>query len=290
MASVAHILSDLAPGDHPSAAFNWHGFEASRISSPEDLLFEQVYSNFWKEFGEKGEMEQRDVICRRLQVDPSKMVSGFSLGYEMIAVLAKGVFVAARDHTAIVSSKSPEAIVHLSHALIDPAYRGKGLVGWLRAWPIQKARSTLVAAGLSDQSPITLVAEMEPLDPASPSRILRLKSYERAGFLMVNPSQVQYFQPDFRSPQVIDADGGPCPLPLHLVIRRVGRETEREISRAEVKRIVSALYHMYGACFRKQDMASLWEQVRTSYSSDLVEPDLADDGVPVRLLSPLGAV
>jgi hypothetical protein len=54
---------------------------------------------------------------------------------------------------------------------------------------------------------------------------------------------------------VIDASGGARPLPFQLIIRRVGRETEATIRGAEVRRLVRALYAMYGAQFRPQDMA-----------------------------------
>jgi len=44
-------------------------------------------------------------------------------------------------------------------------------------------------------------------------------------------------------------------LPFQLLIRRVGREDELTISGYEVRRVVNAIYRMYGAQFRPQDMA-----------------------------------
>jgi len=66
---------------------------------------------------------------------------------------------------------------------------------------------------------------------------------------------VRYFQPDFRPPAEIDASGGPRPLPFQLIIRQVGQENGRTISGAKVRRLVRALYAMYGAQFRPRDMA-----------------------------------
>jgi hypothetical protein len=155
----------------------------------------------------------------------------------------------------------PEAVVHLSHAVIEPASRRTGLAGWLRAWPLQTARATLVAAGLPVTAPITLVAEMEHPDPRAANRMIRLKAYEKAGFQKVDPSVVHYLQPDFRPPEIIDASGGPRPLPFSLIIRRVGRESERLISGADVRKIVECLYTLYGTSFRDREMTALWRSL-----------------------------
>ena len=71
---------------------------------------------------------------------------------------------------------------------------------------------------------------------------------------MVDPRVVPYHQPDFRAPEIIDAAGGPTPLPFQLLLRQVGRESDATISAARVRRIVAALYDMYGRQFRPQDM------------------------------------
>ena len=238
---------DLAPGDQESVLFNWTGFEIIKISSTADPLFERVYQKLWEEFGAKGELETRQVLRDRLSWDGH-------LKYEMIAVLYQKKIIAARDHTAILSEDV--AIVHLSHVWIDPEFRGQGLVGWLRAWPIQPA---------CEKSSITLAAEMEPFDVAFPDRLARLKSYQNAGFQRVD---VDYWQPDFRSPVTIDAAGGPQPLPLKLILRRCGKETESYMTGAELRRTVTALYSMYSATFRKQDMVPLWNHLKTSYPPD----------------------
>ena len=266
MADIQQILSDLAPGDSASPPFDWQKFEIAQVTSEKDPLFELVYSQLWEEFGTKGELEQREVLANRMSWDSRQRKLGYSLGYEMVVVLNQGSFVAARDHTAIVQFEPiPEVFVHLSHVLIRPEYRGTGMIGGLRSWPIQKARSCLAAAGLPLDSPVTLIAEMESWDRRSLDQIVRLRSYQKAGFRMVDPGSVEYLQPDFRSAAEIDFDGGAKPLALRLIIRRVNREKESEIKGSELKRMVSALYHMYGASFRYKDMLSLWSQLDTSY-------------------------
>ena len=74
---------------------------------------------------------------------------------------------------------------------------------------------------------------------------------------MIDPRRVGYLQPDFRTPDEIDLSGGPRPLSLALVVRRVGKEKERTLSGAEALDIAQALYRMYGASFRQRDMAPL---------------------------------
>lgn len=217
-------------------------------------------------------MEERDVIDNRLRWRAKETQSGYSLSYEMILVQRGDEFVAIRDHsvTIPVSKNADEsrsnvgAVVHLSHSLIAPSMRGKGIAGWLRAWPIQMARNSLIQAGRPGSS-ITLAAEMEPLIADSQSHIRRLRSYGKGGFLMVDPKKAPYLQPDFRSPKAIDASGGAKPLRLQLVIRRVGLENQREMPVSELIGTISCLYQMYGALFRRQDMASVWKSVDSEY-------------------------
>jgi hypothetical protein len=95
---------------------------------------------------------------------------------------------------------------------------------------------------------------MEYNDGSDPKRAVRLAAYERAGYVKVAPSMVQYFQPDFRAPEVIDAEGSSVPIQFQIVIRRVGREFERTIFGREVRRLIGGLYTIYGASFRASEM------------------------------------
>jgi GNAT superfamily N-acetyltransferase len=221
-------------------------------------------------------MESREVIAGRLRWHPAKRVNDAWLRYEMLLVRRNGQFVAVRDHTAIAhATPQPHAVVHLSHVLVDPSLRRTGLAGWLRAWPIQTARSCLACAALPHSAPITLVAEMEHPHPDLPQRMIRLKAYEKAGFKKADPSRVQYFQPDFRPPAEIDASGGPVPLPFGLILRRLGREQETSVTGRELRHTVQALFQMYAENFRATDM----EAARRAF----VCPD---DDTPVPLVLP----
>jgi len=132
----------------------------------------------------------------------------------------------------------------------------------MRALPVSTAHEALAAAGRPIDAPITLVGEMEHFNPSHAATEIRLTAYEKAGYKMVDPSLVDYRQPDFRDPQVIDQENGPQPIPLCLMLRRIGREHEEFVSCAEVRQVVNALYKMYGRSFRKQDMQAVFETLK----------------------------
>jgi hypothetical protein len=249
------IPSDLAPGDLKSLEGDWSSMELHRVQSADDPAFDIAFGALWAEFGVRSEVEQPTVLSRRLRWNGDKLIGGYALRYRLVLLKSQGKLAAVRDHTAIVHSGQEEAIVHLSHNFIAPEWRRSGLAGWLRALPIQSARNCLAEQGRSSESPIILVGEMKTLDRGDPAGYARLKAYEKAGYLLIDPHRVRYLQPDFRAPDEIDLTGGARPLSLSLIVRRVGRESELTISGAEVLRIVEAIYRVYGETFRRCDMA-----------------------------------
>jgi hypothetical protein len=274
--NIQLIASDLSPGDARATEFDFSGLRIVSIRSPSDSHFEQAYQYLWDEFGDRHEVEQKDVIIQRMARDPKAIINGYSFLYEMIAVLSGGELAAVRDQSAIVPCDQPDqpTIVHLSHLLISPKWRGTGLTSWMRAWPVQTARRAAEIAGLPADRPITLAAEMDHYDPNLPASLIRLKSYQKGGFVKVDPAVAKYHQPDFRPPTEIDRTGGPRPIPMALVIRRVGRESESTMPGSELAATVKALYTMYSLEFRAKDMAGLVKSI-DAYSSD-----------PVRLVPP----
>lgn len=257
------IASDLAPGDTRAADFDWSGLQCLRIRTPDHPLFAPAYRRLWEEFGPRGEMEKQSVIAARLGWSPRQPIAHHALLYEMLVVVSRGAIVAVRDHTAMVPcpphrpDHPGQIIVHLSHVLLELPMRGTGLAGWLRTFPIQTARECAAAAHEPPRERITLVAEMEHPDGVTPMVMKRLRSYERAGFRKIDPDQVRYLQPDFRAPETIDMSDL-RPVPLALIIRRVGLEAADEISGGEVRELVGALYTMFGVHVRPHHMAPLW--------------------------------
>jgi GNAT superfamily N-acetyltransferase len=221
------------------------------VGGSEDPDFAPAFDRLWAEFGPRAEMERREVIGARLGWQPACPVAGAALLYELLVLRRREAIVAVRDHTAIVRlddhgrPRAEPTVVHLSHALIEPAYRGTGLAGWLRALPLEAARRCGAEAGRVRGAPIILVAEMEHPDPPDSLRMARLRSYGRAGFLKIDPAALEYSQPDFRAPESL-ADTAPAPVPLALVVRRVGAETEETMPAAEVGAVVESIYAVYG--------------------------------------------
>jgi hypothetical protein len=250
------IPADLAPGDMKSLQRDWSDIELHCVESADDPEFDVAFGALWAEFGANSEVEQPTVLSRRLLWNGDKSVGGCAFRYRLVLLKAGGRLAAVRDHTAIVRYGIEGVIVHLSHNFVAPEWRRSGLAGWLRALPIQTARNCLAEQGRLPESPITLVGEMKTLD-RDPSSFGRLKAYEKGGYLLIDPRKVPYLQPDFRAPAEIDLTGGPRPLPLGLIVRRIGRERELTISGAETLNIVESLYRMYQESFRRSDMAAV---------------------------------
>jgi hypothetical protein len=273
---ITWIAADLAPGD-AAARTPAPGTRVRRIRSAEDPWFQPAYERLWREFGAKREMEAREVIASRFAWHPSRPNGDYRYLYEMLVVERGERLIAVRDHTVIAGETSPgrtEAWVHLSHVLVERPWRGTGMAAWLRALPLQTARDFAAAFGRAPAA-ITLVAEMEAPARADAATIGPLVSYGRAGFQKIDPSQTRYCQPDFRSAAEIDGSGVE-PVPLGLVIRRVGREHEREIAGHDVRAIVRALYEMFAVHVRHDHMKPLW-----TIHDALPAPEVA-----VRLVNP----
>jgi GNAT superfamily N-acetyltransferase len=244
--AVPLLSDDLAPGDRDAAARDWTDVRVRRVRDDADPDFAAAYERLFAEFGPRGEMETRAVIRDRLAWDPARPVGRAALAYELLVLRRGGEVAALRDHTAVVrldAHERPAAgplVVHLSHAFVEPAHRGHGLVAWLRALPLQTAPLRSRACG----APRSL-AEMEAPDPAQLERMTGLRSYERAGFRKVDPAAAPYAQPDFRASEAL-VRATPRPVPLGLVLRRVGREDETTMPAAELAAVVEAIYTVYG--------------------------------------------
>jgi hypothetical protein len=266
------VPAHLAPGDTKSLEGDWSEIELHLIEHAGDPFFEMAFGALWDEFGAKGEMEQASVIADRLKWHPLEPRNGASLRYALVLLTHRGEFVAVRDHTVILLEDQAGAVVHMSHNLVARDWRRSGIAGWSRALPVSTALECLAELKRPADSPVTLVGEMEALDKFKPDTQVRLTAYEKAGFKMLDPSRVNYLQPDFRHPEEIDKSSGAAPVPLCLMLRLVGLEEQSTVSGAEVLQVVRALYRMYGVGFRESDMRVVMDSL-SSYpaASDLID-------------------
>lgn len=239
------------------------------VTGADDPCFEIGYRWLRDEFETRGEIETRDVLINRLAWNPARRVGDCALLYRMMLLFSGDTCVAVRDHTAIHLAGFDAIVVHLSHVLVAPERRGGGLSALLRALPTRTARECAAAIGRPGL-PVTLFAEMDRFDPSSPASIARCRSYEKAGFLKVEP-RIGYHQPDFRSPAAIDAAGGPRDVPLDLNLLRHGREAHPRLPAAELHATVRAVYEMYAVGIRPADMRACFawlEKLRRAPDAD----------------------
>ena len=249
---------DLAPGDslpHPALP---KGLSLHVVESPEDPLFETAYKLLDEEFGAKGEMETRDVIISRMSWKPTQLLNGCGMLYNLMLLMLGDECVALRDHTAITRPDCDEVVVHLSHVLVVPKWRRKGLAPILRTIPVVTAHTCAAAIG-RPEAPVTLFCEMEPIDLTIPANKIRRTSYEQAAFTALGAG-LGYMQPDFRPFEAIDADpAGPKPIPFDILLRRVGMEEKINIMHERVVTNVELIYAMYAVAFRAKDMAPCYK-------------------------------
>jgi len=234
------------------------------IRHRDDPLLIRGYETLNNYFGGRNEMETLAVITARLQWDASENISGYSFHYEMVVIIDEdqGKIACVGDYSVVLSHQAilngGAAIVHLSHIWVDPEQRGAGIVEqYMNVLTINAARQSLAKAKLPEDAPITLAAEMEPYEAGNMERILRLRRFFRAGLLMVDPMAITYLQPDFRTATEVDASGGAVGVPLVLMLRRVGKETERTMPADELHNLILGLYAMYAQTMRPQDMQVL---------------------------------
>ena len=248
--------ADFAPGDQRAKSFSWDGFTLHTIRSADHPFFAQAFEALWNQFAPACEMEEKQVIEARLRRWQTPHGGGDLIRYELLLVKKDGELAAVRDHAVIIPER-PEhfsAMLHLSHNLVFPAFRRTGLAGWMRAFPVASARMLLDEMNRASDLPIVLVAEMEPPDPEQEETMIRLKAYEKAGFLKGDPARVAYLQPDFRSTDKIDRSGVE-PVPMQIVLRITGRESAREMSLDMLRSLLESLYGMFALEFRPADLA-----------------------------------
>ena len=248
---------DLAPGDR----------DGGRRATGRDLAVRSVRgrraiptsrrptSGSGREFGARGEMERRAVIGERLAWDPR--AAGRRRGARLRAARAAPRRRRSRrcattprscalDARGPARSRGPSSCTSRTCSS-SRAHRGSGLAAWLRALPLQAARRCAAAAGCAPDTPIVLVAEMEPPDADEARRACaRLRSYERAGFRKLDPAAAPYAQPDFRPAEILAGRRAAAGAARARAAPRRARGRGRRCRRPRSRAVVEAIYAVYG--------------------------------------------
>lgn len=255
----------------------------------DEASFDAGYRALDEEFGDRGEIERREVLERWFG-DTRRPPAGWARGTEAIScryhlVLARdrdGSLAGVRDCFVVPDANTGRCVVLLSHTLVLAPYRRTGLAALLRAAPAALARRAVAEAGRDPgAAEIVLFAEMEPVAPEEPDTVVRLIAYGRAGFRVIPPAIFPYVQPDFRDLAALGVEA--APLPLVAVIRQVGEEGRLEMPRERAEACLRHVHAIHACDNRLPDIAAIQEHTERALAS------FAGEAVPLLALPRSGA-
>lgn len=216
---------DIAPGEpREKVEAALARFRCVDVST--EAEFDAGYRLLDAQFGALNELERREVLERWFRAGSlSPAGDAIHAHYHMLLVYDGERIAAVRDGFSAVDAGRARVVELMSHSLVLPEWRRTGVAALLRAGPVVYAKRHAPPG-----AEISVVAEMELLDPHEPDTLVRLVAYGRAGFRVIPPPLLAYAQPDFRD---VDALGiEPVPIPFMLVVRQVGEE-DRDTIRTE---------------------------------------------------------
>lgn len=250
------VLVAACDADDEKARAACGRFSVARVCTSHGAAFAEAYAALEAEFGARGELERRLVIAG--WVDGVRRVEPEALGHEYHLLLARderGGLAGVRDCHVIVDRAAGLAVAYLAHVLVLPAYRRSGLAALLRAAPLALARRTLATLGLdAGHAEVLLAAEMEPAERHASETLVRLMAYGRAGFRVLAPTGLPYWQPDFRDPESRAVHE---PLPFLLVIRWHGHERAAALPAPLAAAVVRHLYAVFATHCRAEELRPL---------------------------------
>src|SRR5690606_33105178 len=208
------------------------------------------------EFGPRGEMETLDQLQKRLFSSHGGSPDGYHMTYEMMLLVEDdNSIVGVGDYCVIVPEgvaaahhRDRPVVGFLSHLWIAPGHRRRSLTRRI----LERLETLLAVDGQNDTGARVLVAEVDPPRPGDREREQRLDYFGRVGYVPVHA--VSYLQPDF------NADGGggaSVPVPLLLLLRRLGSAAESELNGAQLRHIVTSIYAMYARSVDERHIAAV---------------------------------
>ena len=240
---------DLAPGDRSAAERDWSELRVHRIREVGDPDFEVAYQRLFTEFGSRGEMEARAGDRDRLAWGPARPVGRAALAYELLVLRQRALFAAAaRPHPVVrLDPAEPRVPVRCRAPLACP---GRAGATRRRPRPPGCARCRCRRRGAAPRRRLPCDAgrvgggEECRIRPG-PSGCLGCDPTSTAGFQKVDPARRAVCTPDFRAREG-PAGALPPPIPLSLILRRVGRESAPSMPSGELAAVVDAIYAVYG--------------------------------------------
>jgi len=192
-------------------------------------MFEFTYQHLHHDSDVSDLCGSREDLARNLGLAGLHFHDNCAIRYRLMLVLNGYQFAAARHHTAVLLRGRHGVVVRMCGEAIAPNVSNTSMKAWLRAMPVQTARSLLAIHGHDIDEPVTLVREI----PTGEKYQSIIDGYTRAGFLILDPVAAPYSKK-------LPGLGGES-LPCTLLIRRVGRETETSIRGAEARALRESL-------------------------------------------------
>jgi hypothetical protein len=253
-------------------------FEVVEILDPSDPDFPIAYRMLWDTFGPDGEIEQQDDIERFMRDDcyeptPDGTYVRFFL---IVGRDREGRILGVRDGSVLINPSYDRhlCVIYLAHLYMRPEARGTVLSYEMRIAPVEIAMDYLL--GLHKRGCIqlpqpanparyygmhlTLTAEMEYYSPAQPVTVQRILFYGRGGFDVINPRHFPYMQPDFRDKNNARVTGN-APIPLMVLVRRMGRERQATMPIAEASALMRLLYDDFACHWKPEELESSLQRV-----------------------------
>lgn len=226
------------------------------VDDPQSPWLARGHAVLAEEFGPRGEMETLDQLRKRLCPVHERSRDGYHVTYEMMLLVDDdNAIIGAGDYCVIVRGDMGKAqrpdrpvVGFLSHLWIAPGHRRRSLTRRI----LERLEALVGCDGQDGAGARVLVAEVDPPRPGDREREQRLEYFRRVGYAPV--PGVAYLQPDF------NADGGggaSVPVPLLLLLRRLGRAAEGELSGAQLRHVVESLYAMYARSVDERHIAAV---------------------------------
>lgn len=259
--------------------------DGNRAGGPE---FWRAYAALDGEFGPRGELEVPGDLLWELYERPAD--PRWDITYHLINFYpddgsgGEGAPLAAvRDCYVMAQPAANVIVLFLSHALVTQHFRRTGLGALIRTLPALLGQQAAIRLGIPDAD-ILLMAEMDPIDPATEATLIRMKAYGGSGFSFLPPQWLPYAQPDFS--EWHGTGRSPVPVPLVLVTRWVGHEGATALP----ARLAWALYDSVDELHRPatpEDTAARREFAERTLAGRDPVPLIAVDPARPELLEPL---